>query len=109
MTQTTSAMKHIYLLIQSNADGSSSIRYVLDPNVIIVLQEAYDKDLIDYESAPGIDGDGFNYQTLNIPENLTAKDLGISDWSIYNMEQILSILNKNDVNNIFQKFNLTET
>lgn len=73
-------MKKLYILVQDCGDGSYSLCYTMDSDMIGRMQDAYDNDEIDHESAPGIDGDGFNYRTLNIPDECTYASLGISEY-----------------------------
>jgi hypothetical protein len=69
-------MKNLYILISDGGDGSYSLSYTMDGEMIARMQEAYDNDELD-EWVPGVDGDGFNYQTLTIPDECTYKSLGI--------------------------------
>lgn len=39
-------------------------------------------------------GDGFQYDTLNVPEHFTMEDLGISQWSV---------LNRDNYSNLFEE------
>lgn len=70
-------MKKLFLLVSDGGDGSYSIRYTMNEEWINSQQEKYDNDELDYNS-PGVDGDGFNYTTLTIPNECTLESLGIS-------------------------------
>lgn len=62
-------MKKLYILIaDGGGDGSYHPCFTMDDDMFERMQEAYDNGDVDYEFTPGIDGDGFNYKTLNIPE-----------------------------------------
>lgn len=69
--------KPLYILISNGGDGSYSTNYTLDPALIQKLREAYDNDLMDYDDV-GCDGDGFHYDTINVPFDATYESLGIS-------------------------------
>lgn len=69
--------KKLYVLICDGGDGSYYPKYTLDFTLIAKMQEAYDLDLMDYENGIGVDGDGFHYSTINVPEDATEESLGI--------------------------------
>lgn len=68
----------LFVLIADGGDGSYYPQYTLNPELIAKLQEAYDEELMDYETGIGCDGDGFHYDTINVPDNSTSETLGIS-------------------------------
>lgn len=70
--------KTLYVLIRDGGDGSSYPYYTLDSDLIAKLQEAYDDDRMDYENGIGCDGDGFHYDTIQVPDDATPESLGIS-------------------------------
>lgn len=70
-------MKKLYILIANGGDGSYYPKYVMDKKVIDRLQKAADNETMDYEFGVGMDGDGFHYATLNLPDECTPKSLGI--------------------------------
>ena len=73
--------KPLFLLVSDGGDGSYSISYTLDPETIRLREEAYDRD--EYEHGdPGIDGDGFHYDTIQVPVDATYESLGISEWHV---------------------------
>ena len=73
--------KPLYLLVADGGDGSYSIFYTLDPETIRLREEAYDRD--EYEHGdPGIDGDGFHYDVVQVPVDATYESLGISKWGV---------------------------
>jgi hypothetical protein len=68
----------LYILIQNNGDGSSSNFFVLDPDVLKHYEDSYWKSNASSSiDMPGVDCDGFNYNTLNVPDGSTAHSLGI--------------------------------
>lgn len=78
----------LYILINNGGDGSYHPSFVLDKNVIDRLQEAYDQDLMDYENGPGVDGDGFHYTTVEVPDGSTPKSLDVGEYSFITMENV---------------------
>ena len=69
--------KPLYILICDGGDGSCHFKYTFDSNFIGKLQKAYDDGRMTYENGIAIDGDGFHYNTLNVPVSVTAESLGI--------------------------------
>jgi hypothetical protein len=67
----------LYVLISNGGDGSYYPLYVLNPQHIERLQNAYDNEKLDYEYGPGVDGDGFHYSAINVPDGSTEDSLGI--------------------------------
>lgn len=73
-------MKKLYILISDGGDGSYSPRFTMDGEMIERMQEAYVNGEVDCEYTPGIDGDGFHYRTLNIPDECTYESLGVHEY-----------------------------
>lgn len=69
-------MRKIYILISNGGDGSYYPQFVDDPAVIAYLQDLSDNDQLDWDTI-GVDGDGFHYDTVKVPENLTNEQMGI--------------------------------
>lgn len=82
------ASKNIYLLVSDCGDGSYSISYVLDSETLTLMEKAYDEGLMDYD-APGVDGDGFSYRTMKVPEDWTALDMGLSEHCVHTYDEIM--------------------
>lgn len=76
-------MKTLYILVNDCGDGSYSLRYTLDSDLIHEIESSSDEYC--YPS-PGFDGDGFNYNTLNIPDECSYESLGISKYQILSKE-----------------------
>lgn len=70
--------KPLYVLVSDGGDGSYHPQYILDSNIVFKLQRAYDKGIMDYENGIGVDGDGFHYSVIQVPDDATAESLGIS-------------------------------
>lgn len=68
----------IYILVADCGDGSYSLNYVNDPEVIKKLEELDREDKLDPEFTPGCDGDGFHYETITVPDFCTEETLGIT-------------------------------
>lgn len=69
-------MKKLYVLTANNYDGSYSIKSTFDQELINDMEEAYSSrnGTFDYEQFA--DGDGFNYETWNVPEECTPESMG---------------------------------
>ena len=80
---------NLYILIGSNGDGSYSNKFILDPDVLMACEENFD----DCETHPGVDGDGFHYTTIKVPDNSTPESLGLSKYSVITKESLLEDYN----------------
>jgi len=69
--------KKLFILIQDCGDGSFSPRYTMNEKWIAQQQEKHDKRELEYDSI-GCDGDGFHFDTLEVPDECTLNSLGIS-------------------------------
>lgn len=69
--------KPLYILVADNGDGSNSLRYFFDTELLEHLEELYSSGQLEY-GFPGIDGDGLNCRVLNVPVECTAESLGIT-------------------------------
>lgn len=67
----------LYLLVSNGGDGSYSINKTLNKEWIDEQQRRYDNGESDFEFDPGIDGDGFHYDTIEVPDGSTLESLGI--------------------------------
>lgn len=64
--------KTLYLLVRNGGDGSNSIHYTFNEKWIQKKEDGeFDEDYWD--------GDGFHYDTLEVPMSCTLESLGISD------------------------------
>lgn len=72
-------MKKLYILIQDCWGGSYSTCFTMDGEMIDRMQKAYDNGELQ-EWVPGVDGDGFNYRVLTIPDECTYESLGVSEF-----------------------------
>lgn len=70
--------KTLYVLVSDGGDGSYYPHYTLNPELIAHIQKLYNDEVIDYESGIGVDGDGFHYDTIQVPDDATPESLGIS-------------------------------
>lgn len=71
--------KTLFVLVSDGGDGSYYPHYTFNADLIAKLSEAYDDGRMDYETGIGCDGDGFHYDELTVPADLTYKDLGITN------------------------------
>lgn len=70
----------LFILVSDGGDGSYHPVYTLDPALIAKMKEAADSGKMDYENGYGCDGDGFHYDTIEVPDGSTAESLGISKY-----------------------------
>lgn len=97
--------KQIFILIKNNGDGSGSLQFVIDETLIDAMHKANDLGLLDCENHAGVDGDGFHYTTLNVPETMTLEELGISEFQILNAQEFVESLDSEDVSEVFSNLN----
>jgi hypothetical protein len=69
-------MKTLYILTSNNGDGSSSIRATFDQSLIDEMEEKYNEGELDSEC--WADGDGFHYETWNVPDECTPESMGFN-------------------------------
>lgn len=74
-------MKKLYVLVSDGGDGSYSPCYTFNSEWIKSVEEQYENGEIDCEHV-GCDGDGFHYDTLNVPDECTLASLGVYDCSL---------------------------
>jgi len=70
-------MKNLFVLVADGGDGSYFTRYTFNAEWIKSQTEKHDNDQLDYEFALGVDGDGFHYEILTVPNECTLESLGI--------------------------------
>lgn len=68
--------KNLYVFARDNGDGSTSTQYTMNESWVLKMESLNDNGELDYDSG-WIDGDGFHYDTLTVPEECTLKSLGI--------------------------------
>lgn len=66
-------MKTLYILIGNGGDGSYYPQYTFNSEFVRKLEEMDSEDFSD--------GDGFHYDTLNVPDECTLESLGITDMA----------------------------
>ncbi len=69
--------KPLFVMISDGGDGSYYPNYTFNPEFIAMLKEAHDNRKMNYENGIGCDGDGFHYDTINVPEECTGESLGL--------------------------------
>lgn len=69
--------KKLFILISDGGDGSYYPQFTFNTVLIDKLQKAYNERKMRYGYGIGIDGDGFHYDVLNVPEECTLESLGI--------------------------------
>jgi hypothetical protein len=69
--------KELYVVVQDDMDGSFSPRFTFDRAWVLKAQKLHEEGKLKYDDIPGIDGDGFHYTTLIVPDECTLQSLGI--------------------------------
>ena len=70
--------KTLYVFVQDCGDGSYSTRYTFDSKWVEKMEEKYENGNFD-EYSMGCDGDGFHYDTLQVPVECTPESMGFCD------------------------------
>lgn len=65
--------KPLYVLVSDRGDGSYGTHFTFNTEWIRIQESKVDHN----DFAIGVDGDGFHYSVINIPEFMSLKDLGI--------------------------------
>ncbi|QNO00486.1 hypothetical protein phiPsa347_117 [Pseudomonas phage phiPsa347] len=68
-------MKTLFVLVSNGGDGSYYPHYTLNAKYIQHLEDKYESGEMDYEDL-GCDGDGFHYDTLQVPDDFTLTNNG---------------------------------
>lgn len=69
--------KPLFVMVSDGGDGSYSTVFTLDAAWIARQEQRYDNDTLEHGDI-GVDGDGFHYSTIQVPDDATYKSLGIS-------------------------------
>lgn len=67
--------KKLFVLISNGGDGSYSPQYTFNEKWIERME--YNEGNLDCEYDIGVDGDGFHYDVLTVPDDSTLESLGI--------------------------------
>lgn len=73
-------MKNVYVVISNGGDGSCYPRFTMNEEFINQLQMLHDTGVLDYENGYA-DGDGFHYETFQVPDDLTLQQMGLRDFA----------------------------
>lgn len=68
--------KKLFALVCDGGDGSYSIHYTFNKDFLDGLERKYFSGDLEHGDL-GVDGDGFHYDTLTVPEECTLQSLGI--------------------------------
>lgn len=74
----------LYLTIVNAGDGSNYPNFTLEKEAIDELERLYEEGDND---GWGVDGDGFTYTEINVPDDSTKETLGIS---LFTLEEVKS-------------------
>jgi hypothetical protein len=80
--------KTLSIVIINAGDGSNSLKYTFDNELITLLDENQEQLDDSYQS-----GDGLQVRYLTVPDECTYESLGISQWSVLNRDNY-SFLNE---------------
>jgi hypothetical protein len=69
--------KELYILIKDGGDGSYYPKYTFNRTWIDEMEKLDESGDLEYDHV-GCDGDGFHYETLNVPKDCTLESLNIS-------------------------------
>lgn len=69
--------KKLFVFVSDGGDGSYSTQFTFNEEWVKKQQELYDNGVLEYPEL-GVDGDGFHYRTLTVPDECTLQSLGIS-------------------------------
>lgn len=67
----------MFVLIKDEGDGSYSPRFTFNTSLINKLSFAAEGNWMDSQNGVGVDGDGFHYTTITVPDDATYESLGI--------------------------------
>lgn len=67
-------MKKLFVLSTNCGDGSFSVQATFDQKLIKKMEKMYKEGELDSERF--CDGDGFHYQTWNLPDECTVESVG---------------------------------
>ena len=85
-------MKNLYIAISDSGDGSQALFFSFDAELI---DRMYDADY-DQIGENWMSGDGFQYETIKVPEYTTMEDLGISEWSVLDRANYANLFEEDD-------------
>lgn len=71
-------MKTVFVLVSDGGDGSYYPRFTMNEEFINTLDMLHNSGVMDYENGYA-DGDGFHYETFQVPDDLTLAQMGLSD------------------------------
>ena len=79
-------MATLYILIEDCGDGSYANRFCLDKALIDRQEDRYNNDELEH-GEPGVDGDGFSYSEVTVPDGSTPESLGLSQWHMFTINE----------------------
>lgn len=78
-------MKNLYVLITDGGDGSYSPHFTFNSVFVEAVESKYNNGHLEHGDL-GVDGDGFSYTTLSVPDECTIESLGVRDVAVYYAE-----------------------
>lgn len=84
--------KKLYIAISDSGDGSQGLFYTFDGELISRMSNA------DYDEIGDnwMSGDGFQSESINVPESFTYEDLGLSQYEILNREDYANLFEEDE-------------
>lgn len=86
-------MKTLYLLIADGGDGSQSISFTFDSELVELMQNDTDFSVI---GECWMSGDGLQVTRIQVPEEMTMECLGISKWSVLDRNDYVELFNEEE-------------
>ena len=74
--------KQLFVLTSDSGDGSYHAHYTFNSAWITEMAEKSNNGELEYGDL-GVDGDGFHYGVLNVPDECTPESMGFNDCSEY--------------------------
>jgi len=83
--------KELYVLVQDSMDGSYIPKFTFSKEWITKAEKLHDDGKLGWDDIVGIDGDGFHYTTITVPDECTLQSLGIRDDLASSFSHILEM------------------
>jgi len=71
--------KPLYVICADGGDGSYYPKFTLSTKLVEELKAAAEDGRMHYDNGIGVDGDGFHYTAIMVPDDATYESLGIQN------------------------------
>jgi hypothetical protein len=85
--------KTLFLLISDGGDGSQSIQFSFDDELVGLMQDDIDFAVI---GENWMSGDGLQVTKMQVPDECTMESMGISQWSVLDRNNYTELFNPED-------------